>query len=837
MGEPVIRWKLRRVGLGYVTRASGRMTRRESECESSSQGCSLSIGRSALPADRRVFACDERESTTFKDSKPVPISMVGCDLAQMTNCPSRNPWFPPDLCRLVRGCFLSLATLAGSTAGDVPLARIAEIRSLPREQAAQALPVRVRGVVTWRRGATSLTVQDASAGIWISPVQSRERGLMAWDESVFGMLEEGMEVEIEGQSDPGGYAPQILPTAVRILGRQPLPTPLVMEPASFFSGADDCQRVEVRGVVQGFYPSPNGVTLMLDANPGRFSALVTSAVAPDPAALVDAEVRLRGVAATIFNTRGEVTGCRVMAGVKGDLVVEKPPPPPDAVPKVTLDRLLPFRAQTTGPHRVWVEGTVTYSLTGKFFYLQEGASAVRVDTRSPIVLKPGDRVEAAGFVDMSRLIGTLSDATVRLTGVASLPEPVRISPEEIFALNDVAVKAGQVALPHDYDGHLIRCRARLLAVQADPGNKQPRTLILERANSLNKGTLIFRALCDDVKTAALESLQPGSELEITGLVQLDYAPKDIPSRIIRTVPVSLDLILRSSADVVVLSRPSWWTAGHLSAVLAAVVLALGGALGWNLQLKRQVRRKTKLLAKEMHARRDASIEFQATLRERTRLATNLHDTLLQTISGLGFQIEACEAEVPAPQGDEQSPSHLEVARRMVDHAATELRNSVWALRSLPLNGMELPEALGAIARRLGAGHPSRIEVRADGDLSRVPDFIAGNLLLFVQEAVHNSLKHGHPRGVMIEIQMLADPDRISLMVRDDGSGFTPGSEAGVDQGHFGLQGMRERIERLDGILRIHSSPGKGTTLQAEVALRIYDDEMSEPTFASAAVSF
>ncbi len=163
---------------------------------------------------------------------------------------------------------------------------------------------------------------------------------------------------------------------------------------------------------------------------------------------------------------------------------------------------------------------------------------------------------------------------------------------------------------------------------------------------------------------------------------------------------------------------------------------------------------------------------------------------------------------------------------MVDHAATELRNSVWALRSLPLNGMELPEALAAIARRLGAGHPTLIEVRADGDLSRVPDFIAGNLLLFVQEAVHNSLKHGDPRQVVIEIRMLEAPDRISLEVRDDGSGFTPGAEAGVVQGHFGLQGMRERIERLDGSLSIQSAPGKGTTLHAEVPLRIYDDEMT-----------
>jgi signal transduction histidine kinase len=731
------------------------------------------------------------------------------------------------LVRTLLGLFVAWIGHGGEMAWcEQPLSRIADIRLLPREKAVLALPVKVRGVVTWRNDKENLTIQDDSAGIWISLVEAREHALWKEDEAVLGRVREGMELEIEGLSDPGGYATLILPQTLRIIGKKPLPPAEPMNPARFFTGADDCQRIEVRGVVQGFVKSGNGVTLIMDANPGRFSAQVTRFVAPDPAALVDAEVTLRGIAATLFNTRGEVTGTRMLASVKGDLVVDRPPPSPDAVPKVTLDRLLPFRAEPVGPHRVRVEGTVTYSLPGRFFYLQEGASAVRVESASPIVLKPGDRVEAVGFVDISRLIGTLSDATVRKIGSAGVPEPVRINPEEILAINEISVKAGQVALPHDYDGHLIRCRARLLALQSEPGEKSPRVFTLERANTLGKGTLIFRALFDDARMKFPQELIPGSELELTGLVKLDYGPNNVQSRITRTVPVNLDIILRSPSDVVVLSQPSWWTSEHLAAVLAAVVFALGGALAWNLQLKRQVRRKTKLLAREMHARRDASIEFQATLRERTRLATNLHDTLLQTISGLGFQIEACEAEVVAPQGDDKTPGHLEVARRMVDHAATELRNSVWALRSLPLNGMELPEALGAIARRLGAGRSATIEVQADGNLSRVPDFIAGNLLLFVQEAIHNSLKHGRPRAVMIEIRMLEEPARISLVVRDDGSGFTPGAQAGVVQGHFGLQGMRERIERLDGSLRIHSAPGNGTTLHAEVPLRIYDDEMA-----------
>jgi signal transduction histidine kinase len=718
------------------------------------------------------------------------------------------------------------ALLLESTVAAEALTRIADIRLLPRDKAAKAMPVRVRGVVTWRSGRESITVQDDSAGIWVSFVDARTRQIWKADSGFPDQIREGTEVEIVGQTDPGGYAPLILPESLRVVGFKELPEPKPIKRARFFSGADDCQRVEVRAVVQGIYPAADEVTLIMDANPGRFIARISNSVIGNPSSLVDAEVLLRGVAGTHFNTRGEATGIRVVASRPDDLVVEKPPPPPDAVPWVALDRLLPFRAEPIGPHRVRVEGTVTYAFPGRFFYLQEGDSAVRVETPSHLELRAGDRVEAAGFVEISRLIGTLCDATVRKTGAASLPEPVAISPVEILALNKVAVETAQVALPHDYDGHLIRCRAQLLAVQSEPDGKGPRTLTLEQPSRPGQSSLIFRALLHDGKSTGLDSLAPGSELEVTGLVQLDYAPNDLPSRIARTVPANLDLILRSPADVLVLTEPSWWTARHLAAVLAAVLLALGGALVWNLQLKRQVRRKTRQLAREIHARHDASIEFQATLRERTRLAANLHDTLLQTMSGLGFQIEACEAEV-TPQAIDKPPGHLEVARRMVDHAVDELRNSVWALRSLPLNGMGLPEALDSVAHRLGAGRDARIEVSTDGDLSRVPDFIAGNLILIVQEALHNALKHGDPSLVIVEIRTLEDPARIALTVHDDGAGFTPGEQMGVAQGHFGLQGMRERMERLDGTMRIQSAPGHGTTIHAEAPLRIYDGELAE----------
>ncbi len=557
----------------------------------------------------------------------------------------------------------------------------------------------------------------------------------------------------------------------------------------------------------------------LNANPGHFTAEVTSTELPDPTALVDAEVRVIGVAVTRVNTRGELTMPRIYSSQVGELVVEVPAPAPYAAPLVPLDRLLPFQPEPIGPHRLRVIGTVIYALPGKFLYLQEGTSAVRVETRSMEHFHGGDRVEAAGFVDMTRYVGSLVEAQIRKIGTATVPAAIAIAPEEIIALNNAAIKASRLAQPHDFDGHLVRFSASLLAVQSASDSKQP-----WRRLTLKRGATILGAILHEGDTSGMDALQPGSELEVTGIVQLDYTPVMAPR--LSLVPTRLDVVLRNTADVTVLRAPSWWTAQRLLGVIAIVAGAFGVALVWVWQLRRQVQRKAEQLAVEIQARRDAAVEFQATLRERNRLAANLHDTLLQTLGGIGFQIGAGEAEAALPDRAGKPISSLVVARRILDHAVQELRSSVWALRSPPLQGKSLPETLRLAMDREGAGKGIRIDLKTEGDFSHVSDFVAGNLMLSAQEALRNALKHASPRVITMEVRMSGNPAMISLVIRDDGVGFLPGTEAGANQGHFGLVGMRERIERLDGTVRIESAPGRGTTVWLEVPLRSYDETVA-----------
>jgi signal transduction histidine kinase len=85
--------------------------------------------------------------------------------------------------------------------------------------------------------------------------------------------------------------------------------------------------------------------------------------------------------------------------------------------------------------------------------------------------------------------------------------------------------------------------------------------------------------------------------------------------------------------------------------------------------------------------------------------------------------------------------------------------------------------------------------------------------------LHNALHHAEPKTVAVEVRVDDAGNGIVATVRDDGCGFTLGEQVGPAQGHFGLDGMRERLERIGGTLEIKTAVGAGTTVRAAVPLR------------------
>ena len=729
---------------------------------------------------------------------------------------------------------LALLLLAGPpshAAAPEPLRSISDVLDLPIAELDRDRSAVVRGTATFLRS-HSLVLQDGDDAIFVAR-RSESDGSDAASTEAWLQIPLGSVVEVEGVVEPGGYAPTIIASDFRVVAPGELPAAAPVDVGRLYSGADDNRRVEVRGVVQGMDPLREGSSwqLFVETAARRIAVELPKEFFPDdPAPLVDAEVQATGVVAAFRNIRGEFIAPRLCIARQEDLAVIKPAAgPPFDAPLVPLEEIARFRVRPLGGHRLRTSGVVSFA-TSESLYLQEGIGGVRVDlAESPAVeaepLREGDRVEVAGFLNMSRRIGGIVGAVVRRIATEQPPEPLRIQPREIVANHDASRRTGMISPLGSYDGRLVRCRAVVEAVAP-----MPEGVIVSLADG--DTPLMAELPPTAVVTTYLPRLTPGSEVEITGIVRLDLSTEQSGGLTIAHPRLErLNLLVRSPRDVTVVRTAPWWTPRRLAVAagsLAALLVALAaGSMAWVTVLKREVARQTNLAVDEATARREAALEYEVGLRERSRLAANLHDTILQTVTGIGFQLKACEVsrqrEVAGSDDGTADDAvgaggHLAVARKMVDHAAGQLRSTVWSLRSLPTDDRLFSVALREQADRHAAGHETQISLSFDPAADRLPAFVAGNLLLVMQEALHNALHHADPRTIAMAVAADATARTVTATVRDDGAGFVIGSQAGPTQGHFGVAGMRERVERLGGRLEITSSPGDGTTVAAVVPL-------------------
>jgi signal transduction histidine kinase len=698
-----------------------------------------------------------------------------------------------------------------------PLRSIGQILSLPVEEFERERTVLVRGVVT---NVTPLVMQDGEDAVYLDPMRLRVAPGQHWQEILDAIpIEVGAELEVAGYVDPGGYAPRIVMQSVRRLGTRPLPEPAPIDVARLFAGGDVGRRVRATGVVQGVHDHSERWSLIFESASRRFVVTVPKRLMPDlPDALIDAEVEAVGVGNSFRNTRGEFIAPGLYVARREDLrIIQEPVLQPFDLPITPLGAIARYRSKPLGGHRLRTTGVVSFAAPD-ILYLQEGVGGVRVDIAGQAVdrevFEPGDRVEVAGFPDMSSGVGVIAWAVARRVSRSDPPMPKRIQPHEIFRINDTHAVVGEVARPGSYDGCLIRCTGRIEAVNRadDPG----------MLTLMEQGT-VFTAHLTEPGGPPLANFVVGSEVEITGIVRMAREGSLFGDRIRGSSRIGqIGILVRNGGDIRVESLPPWWTPRRLATMAALLGLIASAAIVWVTFLRREVARQTDRAVAEESARQTAALDYEITLRERNQLAANLHDTALQTVTGIAFQLKVCEAKerdrTDSPEAaldDGEVGRHLGVARKMVEHAADQLRGTVWSLRSLPTDGRSFADALAELVDRVGAGHPAAVQLDFDPRADALPAFVAGNLLLVIQEALHNALHHGAPETVAVRVE--ADPGGgVAVDVRDDGRGFEMGSQAGPRQGHFGLAGMRERVERLGGKWEIDTAPARGTRIRIVV---------------------
>ncbi len=636
----------------------------------------------------------------------------------------------------------------------------------------------------------------------------------------------GEEVEITGQVGPGEYAPIVSASGLVSHGHRALPPPRRCDPEAFLAGSDHGRLVEVEGIVQQAWHDGERVLLELEMAGRLFTAEIPAAVVaagvpgPDLEALVDAVVIVAGPVKTVSNTRGEALRPWVIVErAEWFTVVSEGVAFNQSA--VSLESIGGYRPSFRGSHRIQTFGTVIHALPGRTLHLQNGHHGVTVRIGTEAVgadepFLPGDQVEVAGFIDRSGHVASIRSAAVRKLGHGGAPRPFMVTPESILRVNAASAAGDIQAEPGDYEGCLVRTKGKL--IQAQP-TVTGGLLVLRSAET------IVNVEADEASFAPFQSLPPGTLLEVTGVVAIDWGVSLQSTA--GGAPQFVRLLVRSADDLRILKTPPWWTPARLLAGLVATVMILATALGWVVLLRRQLAVQQRLLAAEMRSRRDAAVEFEATLRERTRLAANLHDTLQQTIGGIGYQLDACLTGGGVTS--DETKRHVDVARRMVSYAAGEVQGAVWAMRSLSLGGKSLGEALRDLVVRIGAGRDVKISVGVEGAFGDLPEFVAGNLLLIGQEAVHNALRHGAPSTIDLDLVDDRRDGRIHLRVSDNGRGFVVGKQRGANEGHFGLQGMRERAERLGGTFTVTSRPGEGTAVEATVMRRDYDRQLDGQT--------
>ncbi len=693
------------------------------------------------------------------------------------------------LCRAL-GLSLFLGAVHSDTlhAESTPLATAREIRSLSREEAEKGLPVKIRGTVVLQLGKGRVfNIHDGRECIAVHLFSAQEQGLWKAPAPPQTVTEYGAEVEIEGVTGPAGYSPVIIPTRIQRVGTGIVPPAKKADIERLISGSEVSQYVEVEGVVQkALSLSSNNAEMSVVVDGQTCDVKIHNAAKLDPDAYVDARIRIRGCSSPIFNLRSEAAGIRLIVQDPQHLdILRSPPKDPFLAPRVPLKGLLPFAREPEVFHRKVTQGTVNFVLPGKFFFLQEGNAGVRVDSPG-VLVRVGDAVEVAGFVETSRHIASLTGAVARRIGKGELPAPVAVTASQL--LNPKVASQQEPVTKQDFFGSLVRLKGTIRNNEWDDANQEFRLLVD------SDGTL-FTAILPVTGDRQLTPWSDGSEIDIAGVCELEFEPGEEGAK--SPVVTGFKLWSRDPADVVVLSARPWWTPLRLSLALGGSLAVLALSLIWATTLRRQVNQQMAVISDKLHN--------EAVSEERNRMARDLHDTLEQQLVGVSLQLDDIQETVrldpPAAQGA------LDLARRMLEFTRTEARRSVWDLRSqiLELHGLEA--AIRAMAESAAHSSGPIIQVNVTGESRTLPAAESYNLLRMCQESLANALKHAHAGRIVITIEY--HPEEVRLSVSDDGRGFAPGMLEHAENPHFGVLGMRERARKIGAALKINGEPGDG----------------------------
>jgi ligand-binding sensor domain-containing protein/signal transduction histidine kinase len=244
------------------------------------------------------------------------------------------------------------------------------------------------------------------------------------------------------------------------------------------------------------------------------------------------------------------------------------------------------------------------------------------------------------------------------------------------------------------------------------------------------------------------------------------------------------------ASIAVVQRPffyrTWW---FIATCLLGGALVAFGAYRYRMR--------------QVHAR------FAAVLEERSRLAREMHDTVIQGCTGVSALLEALSMD-----GATDRAGIAAFAGTQLRATIDEAREAIWNLRQSHGDVTGIAEKLQSMAVHTSKEFNVPVHFTVAGTPFALSHPRAHDLLMVAREAVFNAVRHGTPQRV--ELTLAYDNAQLLLRVVDDGCGFDPTSEAHGKSHHFGLRGMKERVVRSGGTFALQTVPGSGVTIEVRL---------------------
>ncbi|MEM1441089.1 MAG: sensor histidine kinase [Verrucomicrobiota bacterium] len=658
--------------------------------------------------------------------------------------------------RLCLTCLLAVGSAwAAPPETAKTLRNVDAIRKLTYDEARLAPPVQIRVVVTSHLD-SGFDAQDHSGGMFFQ-----------WNPKSMPRL--GESVEVWGNVTGGFYGPYVIVDSMKSHGSSGPPRPLLFRPDFIQTGLGDNRWMEMEGLlVDVDFPEgkKDGAGLLVTGENELTIRFRTHHREFDLRRLqqaVGSWVKLRGTGAPLFNDRRQRIGSDVMCSRTENIeLVEQQ----RNTPVVALDEIGRWDSRRSKPGLVQTRALVTLVEGPQSLIAQAGEAGARVRTLRPHEAKVGETLVFKGLPQTEGYFVGLRYAQIAEEEPDEESEAIAIEsvPDEAPMARTLGMQL--VTL----EGRLVERQGKLLSLQ-------------------HQDQLIPVRLPEAVDSETLPTL--GSEIEVTGVKLVDADERGQ----VRSVTVAT----RAMGDFMVLAVPSWWTPQRYLIAISILVTGVLFILIWTLALKRRVETQTALI--------ESQLVSNAALEERNRIARELHDTLSQGFSGVGYQLASVKNHLK--NNPERALDKLDTARQMVEHSLAEARDSLSGLRiPAAADTLQFPETTIAIARERceEAELDLMVHHTLDLDPSSLEAETAYACHRILLEAVMNAIRHSG--GDCVGFATGGTDHELIFCISDNGHGFDPEIKPA---GHFGIQGMQERAKQIEADLAVESS-ADGTRL-------------------------